>query len=112
MSKKVKFFLVLSGISFLTIVLGTYLITAGKTVGQSMFGRSFAEKQLQEYVAAVLKQEVNGARCQSVDTDGNGYVSCDYTTAARPDSPLSIECAAWGWDGFFNRGCKTRTRQF
>lgn len=112
MSRKVKFFLALFGIGFLTIVLGTYLMTAGKTIGQSIFGRSFAETQLKEYVAAVLKQEINGARCQAVDTDGNGYVSCDYTTVARPNHPISIECSAWGWDGFFNRGCRTRFRQF
>jgi hypothetical protein len=105
---KLKLFLILFSISFLVVVLGTFLLTAGKTIGQSLFGRSFAEGQLKDYVSAVLKQNVNGLRCQAVDTDGNGYVSCDYTTVSQPNTPLSIECSAWGLDGFLNRGCKTR----
>jgi hypothetical protein len=88
------------------------LMTVGKTVGQSLFGRGFAESQLRDYVQAVLRQEVNGARCQAVDTDGNGYVSCDYTTMSQPNSPRSIECSAWGLDGFLNRGCKSRLPGF
>jgi hypothetical protein len=35
-------------------------------------------------------------------------VSCDFTTTSDPNRTHSIECAAWGWDGFLNRGCKTR----
>ena len=72
------------------------------------FGKSFAETQLREYVTNVLNQEVNGMNCQRFDTDGNHYVSCDYTTAAAPEKVRSIECSAWGLDGFLNRGCKAR----
>jgi hypothetical protein len=109
---KLKFFLGLAAVGFLVVVVGTFLLTAGRTVGQSLFGRSFAEGQLKDYVSAVLKQDVNGSRCQAVDSDGNGYVSCDYTTAGQPNVPRSIECAAWGLDGFLNRGCRTRVPNF
>jgi hypothetical protein len=112
MNNKVKFFLGLVVISFLVVVIGTFLLTAGRTIGQSLFGRSFAEGQLRDYVAKVLRQEVNGANCQAVDSDGNGYVSCDYTVAAQPSTPRSIECAAWGMSGFLNRGCRTRVPGF
>jgi hypothetical protein len=109
---KPKLFLILFGVGFVAIASSAFLITAGRTIGQSIFGRSFAESQLRDYVATVLKQEVNGLRCQAVDTDKNGYVSCDYTTASQRDTPRSAECAAWGMDGFFNRGCKTRAPFF
>ena len=89
-----------------------FLVTIGKTMGQFMMGKSFAEAQLNDYVAKVLKQDVNGVNCQSMDTDKNGYVSCDYTIASQPNTPRSIECAAWGLDGFFNRGCKARVPGF
>lgn len=45
---------------------------------------------------------------QGMDSDGNGYVSCDYTIVSDPNRTYSLECAAWGWDGFMNQGCKTR----
>ena len=69
---KTKLFLILFGVGFLAVVSSAFLVTAGRTVGQSMFGRSFAENQLRDYVATVLKQEVNGSRCQAVDTNKNG----------------------------------------
>lgn len=50
----------------------------------------------------------SGARCQGVDSDSNGYVSCDYTTVNELNVARSLECAAWGLDGFINRGCKAR----
>jgi hypothetical protein len=109
---KIKLFLMLGVIGFFVVVVGTFLLTAGRTVGQSLFGRSFAEGQLKDYVSSVLRQDVNGLKCQAVDSDGNGYVSCDYTTAGQPSVPRSIECAAWGMDGFLNRGCKTRLPNF
>jgi hypothetical protein len=109
---KIKFFLTLGVIGFLAVIIGTFLLTAGRTVGQSLFGRGFAEGQLKDYVAAVLKQDVNGLKCQAVDSDSNGYVSCDYTTVSQPNNPRSIECAAWGMDGFLNKGCKTRLPNF
>ncbi len=84
------------------------LITFGKNMGQYFFGRNFAEEQLKDYVTKVLNQDVNGVKCQAFDTDKNGYVSCDYTTTSTPDNVRSIECSAWGLDGFLNRGCKTR----
>ncbi|MCG9891516.1 MAG: hypothetical protein MH252_10620 [Thermosynechococcaceae cyanobacterium MS004] len=110
--RKIQIFGTLAGVGILIAVVGGFLLTAGKTIGQSIFGGSFAEGQAKDYVAAVLRQEVNGMRCQSVDSNNNGYVSCDYTTAAEPNTPRSIECAAWGMDGFLNRGCKTRTPGF
>jgi hypothetical protein len=87
---------------------GVALATAGKGVGQFLFGKAYAEGELKDYVRSVLKQEVAGASCQGIDTDGNGYVSCDYTVVSQPGITRSVECAAWGLSGFFNRGCKTR----
>jgi hypothetical protein len=84
------------------------LITVGKGVGQYFFGKGFAEGELKDYVASVQKTQVQGSSCQSYDTDGNGYVSCDYTVANDPGKTYSLECAAWGLDGFLNKGCKTR----
>jgi 3-deoxy-D-arabino-heptulosonate 7-phosphate (DAHP) synthase class II len=105
---KVKIYAIL-GITAVVLIGGSiFLLTVGKVAGQFLFGRSFAESELRDYVSSVLKQEINGARCQSMDTDGNGYVSCDYTLASAPNNPQSIECSAWGLDGFLNRGCKTR----
>ncbi len=109
---KVKIFIALFSVSFLIVVVGAFLLTAGQTIGQSLFGRGFAEGQLKAYVAAVMKQEINGSRCQAVDSDKNGYVSCDYTTVSQPNVTRSAECAAWGMDGFLNRGCKTRMPTF
>jgi hypothetical protein len=110
--RKLQFLLILAVVGVLVAVVGGFLLTAGKTVGQSLFGRSFGEGQVRDYVGAVLKQEVNGVRCQAVDTNKNGYISCDYTTVSQPENPRSIECAAWGMDGFLNRGCKTRIPGF
>ncbi|CDN10698.1 hypothetical protein RintRC_0662 [Richelia intracellularis] len=109
---KTKLFLIIFGVAFLAVVSSAFLVTAGRTVGQSMFGRSFAENQLRDYVATVIKQEVNSLGCQAVDTNQNGYVSCYYTTTSQPNTPRSLECAAWGLDGFFNCGCKTRIPNF
>jgi hypothetical protein len=94
------------------VVVGfSVLITAGKGVGQYFFGKGFAEGQLRDYVASLQKTQVQGASCQVFDTDSNGYVSCDYTIANDPGKTYSIECAAWGLDGFLNKGCKTRIPQ-
>ena len=90
------------------VIAGVLLITFGRNLGQFFFGKSFAEAQLREYVTKVLNQDVNGVNCQKFDTDGNHYVACDYTTTAAPDKVRSIECSAWGLDGFLNRGCKVR----
>lgn len=106
--RSVKLWLFLAAGGVFLIVAIILLITFGKNIGQFFFGRSFAEDQLREYVTKVLNQEINGARCQAFDTDGNGYVSCDYTTASDSNRVRSIECSAWGFDGFLNRGCKTR----
>lgn len=106
--KNIKLYLILGGTGLALIIGSILLMTVGKIGGQFFFGRSFAEGELKGYVSSVLKQEVNGARCQSMDSDENGYVSCDYTTVNDPGIPRSLECAAWGLDGFFNRGCKAR----
>lgn len=106
--KNMKLYLILGGAGLALIVGSALLLTVGKVVGQFFFGRSFSEGQMRSYVSTVYKQEINGAKCQAMDSDDNGYVSCDYTTVNDPNTPHSIECAAWGLDGFFNRGCKTR----
>ncbi len=106
--RNIKLLTTIAIASVVIIVAGLALVTVGRVVGQFFFGRSFSESQLKDYVSSVSRQEINGAKCQSMDSDGNGYVSCDYTTVSRPDVTQSIECAAWGLDGFFNRGCKTR----
>lgn len=98
--------LVLLSIAFIGISI--FLVTAGRMIGQFFFGRSYAESELREYVEKVSKQQVNGVTCQPMDTDRNGYVSCDYTTVDAPSDTKSLECAAWGLDGFLNRGCKAR----
>ena len=106
--KNLRLYLITGGIGFVLIAIGIFLMTAGRVAGQFFFGRGFAEGELRGYVATVMKQEINGARCQSMDTDGNGYVSCDYTVVSDPNTTHSLECSAWGWDGFLNRGCKAR----
>ena len=106
--KNIKLYLMLGGVGLAVILGGILLTTVGKVVGQYFFGRGFAEGELRSYVASVNKQEINGAKCQAMDTDDNGYVSCDYTTVNDPNTVHSLECAAWGLDGFLNRGCKSR----
>ncbi|MBV8886667.1 MAG: hypothetical protein JO235_22095 [Chroococcidiopsidaceae cyanobacterium CP_BM_RX_35] len=107
-----KLFFILFLAGFVVFASGIFLLTAGRVIGQSLFGRSYAEGELKDYISTVLKQEIHGARCQAVDTNRNGYVSCDYTTVSEPNVPRSLECAAWGIDGFLNRGCKTRLPNF
>jgi hypothetical protein len=109
---KVKLSLILVSATVIVLGGGLAFLTVGRVVGQFFFGRSFAESELKDYVSSVLKQEVNGSRCQAMDTDGNSYVSCDYTLVSNPEKTYSIECSAWGLDGFLNRGCKTRFPQF
>ncbi len=109
---KIKLYAILGLMTAVVLGGGIILLTAGKVVGQRFFGRNFAERQLEDYVSSVLKQDINGARCQAMDSDQNGYVSCDYTLVSAPENVQSIECAAWGLDGFFNRGCKTRLPNF
>lgn len=104
--------LILVGLLVVVIGASVLLLTVGKSAGQFFFGKSYAEGELKEYVASVLKDEVNGSSCQAYDTDNNGYVSCDYTTTKQPNITHSIECAAWGVGGFLNRGCKTRLPNF
>ncbi len=97
-------------VALLVIVIGGFsvLITVGKGAGQVLFGKAFAEGELKDYVASVQKTQVQGSSCQAFDSDSNGYVSCDYTVANDPGKTYSLECAAWGLDGFLNKGCKTR----
>jgi hypothetical protein len=110
--KKGKLYMILGGSGLAIVIFSVFLMTAGRTIGQFFFGRGFAEGELRSYASKVLKQEINGASCQAMDTDGNGYVSCDYTTISNPNVTSSLECSAWGLDGFLNRGCKTRLPNF
>jgi hypothetical protein len=104
-----KLLLFLAGGGIILLLIVAMLFTFGRSMGQFFFGRSFAEAQLRDYVQTVLKKELNGARCQAVDSDNNNYVSCEYTVVSQTDdTPRSVECAAWGWSGFVNRGCRTR----
>jgi len=91
-----------------TIVFGILAIGAVSFLGQIFLGKSFAENQLRDHVNSVLREDLKGANCQAIDSDGNGYVSCDYTVVSQPQKTRSIECASWGWDGLLNRGCRTR----
>jgi len=109
---KAKRSLILISAGIIVLGGGLVLVTAGRVVGQFFFGRSFAEKELNEYVSSVLKQELNGSKCQAMDTDGNSYVSCDFTLVSNPAKTYSVECSAWGLDGFLNKGCKSRSNQF
>lgn len=109
---KAKSTLILVSTGIIVLGGGLVLITVGRVVGQFFFGRSFAEKELNEYVSSVLKQELNGAKCQAMDTDRNSYVSCDFTLVSNPEKTYSVECSAWGLDGFLNKGCKSRSNQF
>ncbi len=108
MTPKVKLLLISGAVLSGLIVIYVLLLTVGRPLGQALFGRGFAERQLQDYVQTVLRQSLNGGRCQAIDTDGNGYVACDYTTKSEPNTPRAVECSAWGWSGFWNRGCKAR----
>jgi hypothetical protein len=103
---KFKLFLVLGLVGGGGILLLVFLLTIGRNIGQFFFGRNFAESQLKNYVANVIKQDINGSQCQAWDTDGNGYVSCTFTLVSQPSRPYAIECAAWGLDGLLNRGCR------
>ena len=103
---KFKLFLILGLVGGGAIALMVLLLTVGRNIGQFLFGRSFAEGQLNSYVANVMKEDINGSQCQAWDTDGNGYVSCTYTLVSQPGRPYALECAAWGLDGFLNRGCR------
>lgn len=107
--KNLKVYLIASFISLVLIGGSVFLLTAGKAIGQPLFGKSYSEGELKNYVSSVLRQQINGVSCQPVDTDANGYVSCDYTTVNDPNTTRSIECSAWGLDGFLNRGCKARS---
>lgn len=106
---KFRIYLIVTSVILVFLVGTGVLLTSGKAVGQSLFGKSFAEKELKNYVSSVLREPLNGVSCQPVDTDSNGYVSCDYTTVVDPETTHSIECSAWGLDGFLNRGCKARS---
>jgi hypothetical protein len=103
---KFKLFLVLGLVGGGGILLAVFLLTIGRNIGQFFLGRNFAESQLKNYVANVIKEDINGSQCQAWDTDANGYVSCTYTLVSQPSRPYAIECAAWGLDGLFNRGCR------
>ena len=103
---KFKLYLVLGLVGGGAILLAVFLLTIGRNIGQFFVGRNFAESQLKDYVANVIKGDINGSQCQAWDTDGNGYVSCTYTLVSQPGKPYAIECAAWGLDGFLNRGCR------
>ncbi len=107
-----KILLSLGSLGVILIGGAIFLLTAGKGLGQYFFGKSFAENELKGYVSTVLRQDVNGAHCQSVDSDNNGYVSCDYTLVTNPQVTHSIECAAWGLNGVLNKGCKARMPNF
>lgn len=109
---KAKVFLLLGGAGVIVLAGAIALVTVGKEVGQFFFGRSFAESELRSYVQRVMGEEVKGVQCQKRDSDGNGYVSCDYTLVSQPGKTYSLECSAWGLDGFLNRGCKTRLPSF
>jgi hypothetical protein len=103
---KFKLFLLLGLVGGGAILLAVFLLTIGRNIGQFFVGRNFAESQLKDYVANVIKEPMNGSQCQAWDTDGNGYVSCTYTLVSQPGKPYAIECAAWGLDGILNRGCR------
>jgi hypothetical protein len=104
--------LILSGTIATVVGAGYLLLTVGRPLGQWMFGRGYAEGELRDYVASVLRDEVHGVNCQSTDTDNNGYVACDFTTKSQPGKTRSLECSAWGMQGFLNRGCKSRFPEF
>ncbi|PSF38321.1 hypothetical protein C7H19_04820 [Aphanothece hegewaldii CCALA 016] len=107
--KNLRVYLIASLVVVVLLVGTGFLLTSGKAIGQPLFGKSYSEGELKNYVSSVLRQQLNGVSCQPVDTDANGYVSCDYTTVAEPNVTRSIECSAWGLQGFLNRGCKARS---
>lgn len=60
-----------------------------------------AEVQAQSYVQGLGYNLVNtGIECASVDSDGDGLVSCTVVdlTEGAPKNPLFIECY-WRWEG-------------
>ncbi|MEB3174251.1 MAG: hypothetical protein VKN60_03545 [Cyanobacteriota bacterium] len=106
---KIKILIIVGLAGGALLLAAALLLTVGRNIGQFFFGRSFAEEQLSSYVANVMQEEVKGSQCQQWDTDSNGYVSCTYTLVSQPGKPYAIECAAWGLDGFLNRGCKPKS---
>ena len=106
--RSLKFWLFLAGGGFLVLIGGVLLLMFAKPIGQAMFGSSFAEKQAEEYVSKLFGDEVSKISCRNRDTDGDGYVTCDFRTNSDPGKIHSIECSAWGFDGVLNRGCKSR----
>jgi hypothetical protein len=87
---KFKLYLVLGLVGGGAILLAVFLLTIGRNIGQFFVGRKFAESQLNDYVANVIKEPMNGT----------------YTLVSQPGKPFAIECAAWGLDGILNRGCR------
>lgn len=68
-----------------------------------------AEREAREYIAQMYPHAEYTVTCMNVDTDHNGYVSCDAVIAGH-QTPL--ECAAsngcWGVFETCNAGCKLR----
>ncbi len=59
---KFKLFLVLGLIGGGGILLSVFLLTIGRNIGQFFFGRNFAESQLNNYDAHVIKEDINGSQ--------------------------------------------------
>lgn len=66
-------------------------------------GNVKSAKQSARRYADDLGYKVVGVACTSVDTDGDGYVSCSVRVEGRED-PLALECSRGDWS--FTEGCK------
>ncbi len=83
-------------VAIIAILLGGWWISAAKCVAD----HHSAEKEFKSW-AKSLGLEYKGEVCNNHDSDGDGYVSCNYT---MPDGSVhTVECA-----GSFNmqHGCR------
>lgn len=90
------------GIAILSSIYGVHLRYSGEQ------GRR-AQVQAEAYVQHLgYNLDNTGIECASVDSDGDGLVSCTVVdlTEGAPKNPLFIECY-WRWEGC--RGMKPQT---
>lgn len=100
LSKKVK--LIVAGI--VVLVLG---LVAANLYAKYGYAKDKAERQLAHYLAEMYSDRtLLGKNCTGLDTDGDGYISCDANTLLRNgvEEKVTVDCAAT----FFKSGCKTK----
>ncbi len=93
-----KYKLIIASVSL--IGLGYLGVTFGGVIGLNSYK---AEKTSKDYVKKLYNKEAQGISCSNVDSDGDGYVSCDVNIGKEV---ILLECPTFS--SFFNNKCKTR----